>query len=170
MKVSTADLSEIFKVTKVTIGNWVKIGCPKIKKNLYDANAVILWWAENIYEAKVEREERDEGLKGARQRYWKAKAEKEELGVAQTKGEIIPKKTLADIWCARISEVRQGLLSLPDRLPPVLVGKTQLEIREIIHKEVVSLLEMYSREGKYTPKPKKKASATATRKSKKKKR
>jgi phage terminase Nu1 subunit (DNA packaging protein) len=132
------------------------MGCPKIRKAQWDLAAIIAWWAENIYEPKIEAGEKDESLKNARQKYWAAKAEKEEINVSQLKGELIPKKTLSDLWGSRVVEVKQGLLNLSDRLPPVLEGKTQPEIREVVHKEIIQLLEMYSRNGKYTPRPKRK--------------
>lgn len=152
MQVSTADLCKIFRVTAPTIGRWVQIGCPKLKRGVFLVSDVLYWWAENIYEAKLETEEKDESLKNARQRYWKAKAEKEEINIAQLKSELIPKKKLADLWGSRVVEVKQGLLNLADRLPPILESKTQPEIRAIVHKEVVQLLNMYSRESKNTPK------------------
>ncbi len=153
MIVSSKDLCEIFDISPKTLSRWGRSGCPKLKKDQWDLQTIVEWWAENIYEARIEREEKDESLKEARQRYWRAKAEKEEINVSLIKGEFIPKKKLADLWGARVIEVRQGLLNLSDRLSPVLIGKSQPEIKEIVHKEAVQLLEMYSRDGEFTPKP-----------------
>lgn len=164
MIVSSKDLCEIFDISPKTLSRWSQAGCPKLKKAQWNMGAVLEWWAENIYEAQLEREEKDESLKNARQRYWKAKAEKEEINIAQLKGELILRKDLADLWGSRIVEVRQGLLNLADRLPPILIAKTQPEIRKIVHKEAVRLLEMYSRDSKYTPKPKRKYTKSKTKK------
>ena len=154
MIVSSKNLCEIFGINQKMLSRWSVAGCPKLGKNKWNPRDVIAWWSENIYEPRLESEEKDESLKNARQRYWKAKAEKEEINVATIKDELIPKKILSDLWCSRVAEVRAGLLNLSDRLPPVLVGRDQPEIREVVHKEVVALLNMYAREGRYTPRPK----------------
>lgn len=154
MIVSSKDLCEIFDVNSKTLSRWSQAGCPKLKKDQWDLRVILEWWTENIYEPRLETEEKDESLKNARQRYWKAKAEREEINVSLIKGELIPKKELADLWGSRVVEVKQGLMNLADRLPPILEAKTQPEIRAIVHKEVVHLLNMYSRESKNTPKPK----------------
>ena len=156
MIVSSKDLCEIFDISPKTLSRWSQAGCPKLKKDQWNMGAVLLWWTENIYEPRLETEEKDESLKNARQRYWRARAEKEEISISQLKSELIPKKKLADLWGARVVEVRQGLLNLSDRLPPILEAKTQPEIRAVVHKEIIQLLEMYSRDGKYTPKRQKK--------------
>lgn len=163
MIVSSKDLHEIFDISPKTLSRWGQAGCPKLKKAQWDLRSVLEWWVIHIYEPRLESEEKDESLKNARQRYWKAKAEKEEINIAQLKSELIPKKTLADLWGARVIEVKQGLLNLENRLPPILVSKTQAEIQEIIHKETTHLLNMYSRDGKYTPKPKRKYSKSKTK-------
>jgi phage terminase Nu1 subunit (DNA packaging protein) len=145
---------EIFKISKQELSRWHQKGCPKLSRGVFSFPLVVEWWALNIYEARLEREGIDESLKTARQKYWKAKAEREEINVSLTKGELIPKKILEEIWGDRVVETRQGLLNLENRLPPILVSKTQAEIQEIVHKEVVHLLNMYSRDGKYTPRSK----------------
>ena len=175
MIVSSKDLCEIFQVSQKTLSRWSQAGCSKLRKDQWDLAEVLEWWVEQIYEPRLETEEKDENLKNARQRYWKAKAEKEEINVSLIKGELIPKKELADLWGSRVIEVKQGLMNLADRLPPILVAKTQPEIREIVHKEVVHLLDMYSRNSQNTPKlkptiklkPKKKIAKRKTKKKKK---
>ena len=153
MIVSSKDLREIFGISPKTLSRWGQAGCPKKERACWNLGEVIDWWIEEIYVPKFERENLDESLKNARQRYWKAKAEKEEINVALLKGNFIPKEKLAEIWGSRIIEAKQGLLNLADRLPPVLAGKSRKEIRKIVHDEVVCLAETYSRAGKYTPKP-----------------
>jgi phage terminase Nu1 subunit (DNA packaging protein) len=143
---------EIFKISKQELSRWHQKGCPKLSRGVFSFPLVVEWWALNIYEARLEREGIDESLKTARQKYWKAKAEKEEINVSLTKGELIPKKKLAEIWGARVVEVKQGLLNLADRLPPVLEGKSQQEIKSAVRQEMKRLLNMYSRDGEYTPK------------------
>ena len=169
MQVQTKTVSELFDVTTVTIGNWVKSGCPKVRRGTFELRAVMLWWAENIYETKIETGETDDTLKNARQRYWQAKAEKEEINIAQLRKSLIPKKELAQLWGARVTEVRQGLINLTDRLPPILVSKSQSEIRDIVHRETTQLLKIYSRESKNTPKPKKSTKQAKPKKQPKKK-
>lgn len=151
MNVSSSQLIEIFRINKQELSRWHQKGCPKIERGRWNLKKVIAWWVLNVYEVRLEREGIDESLKTARQKYWKAKAEKEEINVSIIKGELIPKEKLSEVWGSRIIEVRQGLLNLADRLPPVLEGKSQREIKSVVRQEMKRLLDIYSRDGEYTP-------------------
>jgi hypothetical protein len=50
-----------------------------------------------------------------------------------------------------VQAVKAGLNALPDRLTPIIVGKTRDEVRLILQREFKELLTVYSRNGKATP-------------------
>jgi len=138
---------ELFQVTRETISEWTKAGMPKVGHGKYDLCPAFEWWKENI-----NTDEEDSSSAIARGRYWNAKAEQAEIDVAERRGELIRRADVITEWCKRVAEFRQGCLSMPVRLPAVLEGKTAPQMRAIIDTYARTLLEGYSREGKYCSK------------------
>lgn len=60
---------------------------------------------------------------------------------------------VAKQWAARIAEVAAGLTALADRLPPLLEGKAQADMRHIIDGEAWRMRDHYARKGKFCPAP-----------------
>lgn len=152
MIAGTNEIAELFGVTTMAVGLWVKKGCPKIGRGQWDVKEVLDWWIVNIYQAPGGGAEADdESMLEAKRQYWTAKAEGERIKVEQTKGNLIPKKDIASEWSWRMAEVCNGLQSLAMRLPPLLEGKTPIQMREIIDKEQWSLRDIYCRTGRFCP-------------------
>ena len=74
-----------------------------------------------------------------------------DIEIKQKTGEWIPRDEIRSAWTQRVAEVRSGLMALKHRLPPLLEGKTQQEMREAIDAEIFSLLDNFCRTGKFTP-------------------
>ena len=72
--------------------------------------------------------------------------------VNQLKGTLLSQKEVADAWAKRNSNMRSSLLTLVDRLPPMVAGKSRKQITKILQDEVFYFLEQYSQDGKYCPK------------------
>ena len=83
-------------------------------------------------------------------RYRIARAEREEHLVAALKDQLFSMEEIREGWQWRVSEVSEGLQSLVDRLPPLLVGKERLEMAEIIRAEVHQLRTRFSGDGQFT--------------------
>lgn len=150
--IDTTTAAELFETTPKTISEWEKAAGKerksfKVSYGVYHLRKLFSWWLENIYSPKQE----GSTIQDARERYWNAKADGEEISVKKLRGELIPQEAVVDQWCKRVAEVKQGLLSLPVKLPPVLEGKRVAEMRGIIKGEVFRLLDGYAREGKYCP-------------------
>ena len=64
---------------------------------------------------------------------------------------FLPLEELDEEWGCRAGIYRAGLLSYSSRLPPLLIGKKQLEMREILHKESCLLLAALSKDHQYCP-------------------
>lgn len=84
-------------------------------------------------------------------RYRLARARREEMLVEQMKGNLAAWKDIHSEWSQRVQAVKAGLNAMPDRLPPLIVGKTRDEIREVLKREFNELLTVYGRPGKMTP-------------------
>ncbi|MBF0508054.1 MAG: hypothetical protein HQK57_03895 [Deltaproteobacteria bacterium] len=87
-------------------------------------------------------------LKEAELRYKVAKADREELIVAEMKANLIPVEAIGEMMRARVAEVKNGLEGLKNRLAPACAGKTTEEIAEIIDEGVYALLWSFAKSGR----------------------
>lgn len=153
LKVNTASVCEFFDITDRTLRNWKERGCPEIKKGQFDLKAVFEWWWEHIASDKAAREGGDESMNEAKRIYWWEKAKGEQYKNEQLAASLIPKDHIAKEWSARVAEVSSGLSALTDRLPPLLEGKAQPDMRQIISDETWRMRDHYARKGKFCPAP-----------------
>lgn len=145
--VDLTTVARFFGVSIRQVNNWVTHkGCPKLKHGVYDLKAVQDWWFETIVGVDT-REIEDVKLK-----YWKWKAEGEKQKVEEGAGKLVAWDTIDKAWSERVGLVCSGLALFRDRLPPLLEGRSQAEMRQILDREVRLLRENYAREGRYTPK------------------
>ena len=84
-------------------------------------------------------------------RYRLARARREEMLVRQLKGSLASWREIETQWSARVQELSSGLEMLADRLAPLLVGKSRVEMHDIIKREIWKLRDSYAREGRYCP-------------------
>lgn len=153
MIAGTNEIADLFGVTTMAVGLWVKKGCPKLGRGQWDVKEVFEWWLANIYQSPGGgAEDNDESMLEAKRLYWSAKAEGERIKVEQTKANLIPKKDIANEWSFRVSEICSGLNALSMRLPPLLEGKNQIDMRDIIDSEVWNLRDNFARHGRFCPK------------------
>ena len=146
LSVSTQAIADFFGVVSKTICEWVKQGMPKEKYGSYDLKKCFDWWQENINATK---EDTNPKLVELRAEGQKIKNQREQIKLDAERGLLISREEVIDQWCKRIAVVRQSLLSLPVRLPPIVEGKTRQEIRAIVNDEAVRILEDYSRPGQH---------------------
>jgi len=165
--VSSAALAGFFDVSAMQITRWRGLGMPMESRNKYDLKMVFAWWQENVIrEASATQEEVD-----SRERYWSAKADKEEMSRDQIKGTLVLWTDILPQWSARASLYKMGIEALEHRLPQFLDGKDIHEMRGAIREAGDKILEQVLRDGKFTVgtrQPKKKPKAEANPKTKKK--
>jgi hypothetical protein len=94
----------------------------------------------------------DEMQQRADLRFRQARARREEMLVGQLKASLLSQKEVADGWAKRNANMRSSLLTLVDRLPATIEGKTRKQIGSILKEEIFYFLELYSQDGKYCPK------------------
>lgn len=143
--ISTAALAELWGVTDRTVRNYCDDGLPKISNGKFNFLEAFAWWNENINKPASDKEEK------AREKYWAAKAEREELVVADLKGQVIKKSELYPMWTFRVQEIVKGLESQERIFPTLLEMKPGAEIAKIVADYNYKLRENYARDGKYTP-------------------
>ena len=152
--IDNTGMASFFDVTAKTICTWVKEGMPKESYGLYNLKKCFDWWCENIERTK---EDNDPKITELRAENLRIKNDRERMKRDTEREMLFPKAEIADEWVKRVVEIRQGLLTLPVKLPPLLEGKPADEMRPVIKTAVYRLLEAYSRGGKFTPAKKTKA-------------
>ena len=146
MQVSTKDLAEIFRVKPRTVNTWSVNGCPKVSDGVWELYDVIVWWAENLYQPDA-----TEGtdLHAAKLQHMRARAEHETLKVEKLKGSLMSIEEISEAGAWRVSELSNGLSAMALRLPMMLIGRDEIEMREIIRAEMWKLRDAFARTGSW---------------------
>lgn len=143
-------VAKAFGVVPKTVTRWSQTGCPRNPDGTYDLKKVIEW---AIDRAKTEAGDIPESEESQR---WLTEYRKERALIARLErkkmeGSLISHEDFKKAWVWRISEVSHGLGSLPLRLAPLVAGKSELEIRNIIDSEIWKIRDKFARTGKFTP-------------------
>lgn len=152
-------IAALFGVSSVAIGNWSKDGMPKAGRGLYSLKDCLDWWLEHKYAPPTVTDDEID----SRERYWSAKADKEEMSRDQAKGSLIPLKEVLAQWAWRAAELRTNLQALSSRLPQKVDGLDIHQSRAVIKKECADVLRTYCRDGRFTPAPADPAKGAAKR-------
>jgi phage terminase Nu1 subunit (DNA packaging protein) len=150
MKLTTSQLAMVFDVSVATIGTWKTNGCPNDGHNQWDLKDVVYWWAENIYEKQndiMPGADMDSDIMEAKRKYIVAKAEAESIKVELLRGSVIKIDDIVKAGAWRVAELSNSLSALSLRLPSLLIGKTEIEMRSIISDEVWRLRDAFTRTG-----------------------
>jgi phage terminase Nu1 subunit (DNA packaging protein) len=149
-KATRNEIATVFSVHPSTVSRWVARGrCPRNKDGTFDLRKVIIWREENDLEpGPCENEEA---------RRWMTEFRRERALLAKidrrrSEGELLSKEDVTAAWAKRAFNMRSSLLTLVDRLPPLIEGKDRKQISKILKDEIYYFLEIYSQDGKYCPK------------------
>ncbi len=149
-KLKRNETAEIFGKNPKTITRWNQDGMPRNSDGTYNLRNVIQWREEKIADTispGLETEESQKWLTAFRkERALIAKIERKKL-----EEKLIPKGDVLDAWAWRLKEVAKGLQALAMRLPPLLVGKSQSEMRSVVDNEQWRMRDNFSRTGKFCP-------------------
>lgn len=86
-----------------------------------------------------------------RLRKLKAEADAKEYIAKQIAGGVAEWDEVRQKWAERARLNRDLLVAFVDRLPPMLVGLTQDEIRAVLEQEIRAVLKAHQKYGKFTP-------------------
>ncbi len=159
MIATTKQISEVFGVTQQAISLWSEKGCPKVGHGKWDIREVFNWWLENIYKEENDTEE----MAAAKLEYWQAKARSEKVKADVAEDKAILVDDFKQSWVWRVSEMSNGLGSIPLRLAPLIAGKHESDIRSILENEIWKIRDKFARTGKFTPQPEPKKRSTPRR-------
>ena len=145
--VTTSLCAAFFGISDRQIRNWKASGCPVIGYGAWPLYDVFKWWQENIMENKSE--EKNERLDKAKLEYWEGRGRVQIAKANAIEEKYLPIDEIDDAWVSQALIYKAGLLALSHRLPAVLEGKNQLEMKKAINKEAISILTVLSRDKKY---------------------
>lgn len=72
------------------------------------------------------------------------RVEQEELKLAKLRGELVEREMVQAAWTHRLQLVREALLALRFKLPPLLINLDERQMSDVIDKEVRELMARYS--------------------------
>ena len=153
-KLTKTEIADLLSASIRTISTWVNEGMPRNDDGTYDGPEVIRWFSVRL-EDKISGKGVMLDVEGRRatNRWREARADREELELAKAKGLLISKDDVYTEWAAIVGAVMSSIEILADRLPPVLHGRKQVEMYEIISDEIWNLRDQLFRKGRYTTPP-----------------
>jgi hypothetical protein len=83
--------------------------------------------------------------------YRRYKALLAELEYEQQRSRLLPREDVTRAWCNRYTHVKRHLLLWSKRLPGRLVGLDERQMGQALEEEVVFLLSLMGRPGRFTP-------------------
>lgn len=158
--VSLTQLTKHFKKSAPTIRNWIARGLPVAVEA--DRDKGIPWefdiqdcddWYENWMmereeaagkskEGSLAEEYEHEDIVAARKKKIEVETERLQLRLERERGELVPIDEVAQIVERQFGSVKSHLLSLPDKVSPVLVNRSSVkEINDLVREYVYEALD-----------------------------
>jgi phage terminase Nu1 subunit (DNA packaging protein) len=140
-KISLTAISQLLKLTERRIQQLAKDGIvPKADRGEYDMIPVVHAYIDYL-KAKIGGEFNAEDLAINRNRLLKAQADLAEIEKQKQEGELITKEEVKKNWLNLLSILKTKLLSMPNKLAPVVITyKNVNEIKLIIKDKVYDAL------------------------------
>ncbi len=144
-----SEAAEHLGVSKRTVSHHVKVGNFRQNKDGSFSRAELDEWASRYGRRNKAGASGDLSEKDRADLRWRlAKAKREELLVAQLKGQLVSKAWVEDQFAARAHELVRALLTLMRRIAHKLAAKskkTTKAVEAIMEPEIRAMLEQYSR-------------------------
>jgi phage terminase Nu1 subunit (DNA packaging protein) len=119
----------------------VEIGMPRTGRGRYNLVDCFRWFVRRQADLLETRKSvPGSGLLAEQERLTKVKADREELELARSRGELIPLAVYEEQMAELIMSARMRLLALPARLAPDLEGQERAGIRVRLKREIHSAL------------------------------
>ncbi len=133
MAKTIAELAGILGVARQTLNRWRKIeGAPQPRPN---GSHSVIEWRQFMQEHDLEGSANTPDLEALKARKLLADIEDRELRTSVRKGEYVPLDQVKQEWMTQVGRTRQLLEArFLNELPPILVGKDAVSIREELEK------------------------------------
>jgi phage terminase Nu1 subunit (DNA packaging protein) len=141
-------LARAFKVSRTTIENWCRGGCPSEfngKEHEFELSKVIKWHEGKFL--KTNKGGDAESLIKARAVIAHYKGLITELEYKERSGELVSSKDVTECSFEKARLLRDQLLNIPSRVSPILAAeKDSKKVHEILEKELRQCLEVFAEE------------------------
>lgn len=137
-------------LTPRQLRNLADHGVPRLESGLYPWPDTQKWYVEFKKEEERRRSGRsdDTEYEKSRARKMAAQAEREELEVAQLRGELVTLEVVEQEWARSLSRARGVLLALPGKIAPDLIGLRSIpEVIAVLEPAVAAAMEALSGAG-----------------------
>ena len=134
-------IAKLLKLSERRIQQLAKEGViPKAERGKYDLIGSVQGYIDYL-KAKVGGEFTAEEVLKNKNKLLKAKAELAEIDKMKASGELIPKEEVKRTWLELVQKVKQKLLSIPNKVAPVVVTvKSINEIKLILQEKIYEAL------------------------------
>jgi phage terminase Nu1 subunit (DNA packaging protein) len=142
-------VAKALNVTARRVQQLVKEGMPPPEsRGKYDLAQCMLWYIRYLQKV-IEKREAPEDMAGnslrrQRERLVAAQAEREELELAEKKGEVVPIAVFEEATAKQITSARQHWLTMPSNIAHLLEGETRDVIKQRLVAEVRKILSSMS--------------------------
>jgi len=152
------EVAEHFGKSIRTIRYWTGKGMP-VETDGYDLGAIETWGiAQGLIQqqATTQTGGNEDGLASESRAYYEREikrldSELREIKLARTRGQMFLREDVAGEWASRAKIFCNALDHMETRLPPLLEGKTQAEMRPVIRMECRKVREDLLRPGDFCP-------------------
>ncbi len=160
-------IAKLLKLSERRIQQLAKEGViPKAERGKYDLIGSVQGYIDYL-KAKVGGEFTAEEVLKNKNKLLKAKAELAEIDKMKASGELIPKEEVKRTWLELVQKVKQKLLSIPNKVAPVVVTiKSINEIKLILQDKIYEALYEISSDDRSVAKNNESNKPTATPKNK----
>ncbi|MBI5677731.1 MAG: hypothetical protein HZC52_04410 [Planctomycetes bacterium] len=138
--IGKSKLAQAFKVSRTTIENWCRGGCPSKfngKEHEFQLSKVIKW-----HEGKFLKETDNQDLAKSRAIKEHFKAKLTELEFLEREGTLVPAKDVIDANFEKARQIRDQLLNIPARVSPIIAAERDAKkVHEILNNEIRQCLE-----------------------------
>jgi hypothetical protein len=119
-----ADVSRAIGVSLTTVSAWISKGCPRQDSGRMDLREVVAWLVDRAGTSTSSPD---------RERWIRARADREEMRVLKEQGELIPIPLFRRLIERLMVETRGRLIALPGRAAPMVIGSNSFaEVTEIL--------------------------------------
>lgn len=137
--VNQREMAEILDVSAKSVSLWQRDGLPIALEtengveNQYDTGAVIRWYVAREVAKGANETEKD--------RLNRLQGDKIELEIAEKRRELIPASEIEPAWAGMILAAREALLSIPDRIAPLLAHLDGVDaMRDLLSEQIEDAL------------------------------
>lgn len=136
-KLSIQDLSKAVGRSVRRIYTWLESGCPRNRDGSFNLAKVLSWAIKHVRPSGGIIPDHIQQRHEYHNRLAKARAQREELFLAEESGELVPRKDVERKWQKQITDARNAFHQIPIELS-LLLGDE--ELRELVANEAQRLV------------------------------